>query len=220
MHPSVFKTAETMRARRIDNFKHWREQMIREGKIKSRYDVLKKNGDLAELVGVILGDGHICNFPRTQSLRVVAHSSNTGFIDRYSTLIEKVFSKSPRVSKRKNCNATDIGIYEKNISERLGIPAGSRATYDVKVPLWIRTEPKFVIRYLRGLYEAEGSIHFHAATYTHKLIFTNRNKTLLHIVFTLLEELGFHPHKSGPRVQVSRKQEVQKLKKLLKFRRY
>jgi len=217
---SVKKISETMRRKGLDNFKTWRDQMKRLGKIKAVYQPLRKNGELAELIGVVLGDGNIYAFPRTECLRIVGNSKNIGFIERYSHLVEKVFKKKPHVSKRKASNATDIVIYENQISRRLGIPAGARAKLTVQVPTWIRKNRSFIIRYLRGLYEAEGSICFHEKTYTHKLLFANRNESMLNNVFQLVRNLGFHPHRSQYQIQISRKEEVQNLKNLLRFRLY
>ncbi|MEK7140329.1 MAG: hypothetical protein AAB815_00935 [Patescibacteria group bacterium] len=217
---SVRKISETMKLKRIDNFRDWRERMKLAGKIKFEYAPLKRNGDLAELIGVVLGDGHICKFPRTESLRIVANSSNHGFIKRYTTIMEKVFDKKPYVSKRKNSNAVDITIYEKNISKRLNIPTGARAKYAVRVPFWIKKDRKLIVRYLRGLYEAEGSLSYHPKTYTHKFAFANINNFMLENVFNLVSLLGFKANKGKKQVQVSRKNEVQKLVRMLHFRVY
>jgi len=218
--PSVRKISETMRSRRVDNFKTWRERMKKRGKIKSVYEPFEKNGDLAELIGVVLGDGHIRAFPRCECLRIVGSGNNLGFTRRYSTLIERVFGKKPTVIRRSNSNAFNISIYEKHIAERLKIPTGSRHDYNFILPVWIREKPDHTIRFLRGLYEAEGSMHFHAGTYTHKFLFSNANPALLDTVFRYVTKLGFHPHRSRFKIQVSRKIEVQKLANLLQFRRY
>ena len=90
-----------------------------------------------------------------------------------------------------------VTIYEKHISSRLGIIAGSRADYRYLLPEWIEIDKEYVIRFLRGLYEAEGTIANHPGTYTHKFIFTNKNEHLLNLVFRLVQELGFHPHISA-----------------------
>src|SRR3990167_5677036 len=62
------KISETMRAKGLDNFKEWRNEQKRLGNIKSEYPSLEQGGDLAELIGVVLGDGHIEAFPRTERL--------------------------------------------------------------------------------------------------------------------------------------------------------
>lgn len=209
-----------MKRKGIDNFKQWRERMKLEGKIKSRYDPLKRNEDLAELIGVVLGDGHICRFVRTESLRIVGNANNPNFAKYYAHIIEKVFDKKPYVVKRKTSEAFDITIYEKYISKRLNIPTGSRRDKKFLVPRWILSNKNYIIQYLRGLYEAEGSISFHKKTYTHKMIFSNKNNSLLNNVYYLVKQLGFHPHRSGFKIQISKKQEVQEFKNLLHFRHY
>lgn len=219
-HPSVRQMADTMRRKRIDNFKVWRDEMKRQGLIKSRYPALKQNGDLAELIGVILGDGHIGKFPRCESLRIVGNFDNQGFIRRYAHFVEKIFKKSPTVAKVNGSKATTITIYEREISKRLEISHGSRAKLQYVLPAWIKNHRSYLIRFLRGLYEAEGSVSHHLPTYTHKMIFSNRNQHLLDLVAREVRELGFKVNVSAYKVQVSRRNEVQKLENLLQFRRY
>ncbi len=219
-HPSVLKISETMRKNRIDNFACWRERMRKEGKLKSVYSPLKKNGDLAELIGVILGDGHIEKFPRTERLYIASNSKNKGFIKRYAKLIEDIFKKAPICAKIKNSNCVRISLYEKFISKRLRVPTGSRKEINFKIPIWIKKNRNYLIRFLRGLYEAEGSFCIHKPTSTYKLFFANKNSSLLDLAYNSFKKLGFHPNKSGYKIQVSRKEEVYRLKDLLEFRNY
>ncbi len=218
-NPSVSKISQTMKQKKLDNFSAWRERMKNEGHAPT-YEPLIKNEDLAELIGVTLGDGSIHKYARTDGLRIVSNSENVGFINHYTDLVSKVFNKKATNSKRKNSNATDIRVYEKHISKRMGIPAGARANLTIMVPKWIRNNPDYSRRFLKGLYEAEGSYCVHEATYTHKFIFTNHNQSLLKIVFNLLKELGFNPYINSNRVQLSRKAEISRIIELLEFRKY
>jgi len=219
-HPSVAKISKTMKRKKLDNFLQWREKMKKAGKIKSHYPSFKKNGDLAEIIGVVLGDGHIGKFPRTESLRIIGNFNNQGFIRRYADLMEKLFQKKPHVAKKKCSNATTITIYEKKISKRLGIATGKRKDKIISVPRWISKNRNNLTRYLRGLYEAEGCHCIHKPTSTYKFIFSNRNKSMLSNVHRLTSNMGFHPHTSGYQVQISRKKEVEEIRKLLQFRHY
>jgi hypothetical protein len=209
-----------MKERRIDNFAEWREKMKKIGKIKSDYTPFTKDNYLAELIGVVLGDGHIQIFPRTERLIIAANSRNVGFVKRYTYITRKVFKKEPRCMKAKNVDCIRISVYEKFISKRLGIPAGSRKNSKVKTPRWIWRDKNLLISYLRGLYEAEGSFCVHKPTSTYKLLFSNKNATLLHAVYRGLRVFGFHPNMSGYKVQLSAKKEVYKCKELIQFRKY
>ena len=200
------------------NFDVWHQK---QRKLRPKeYWQLKENGDLAELIGVVLGDGYIGQHERTQVLRVVSNSNNQGFIDRYVSMIERVFSKQPAVAKRKNSECVNITIYQNNIADRLSLHVGAKTHRPYTLPNWIVNSRQFKLRFLRGLYETDGCVAYHPATYTHKFIFCNVNQSLLDLVFMLLCELGFHPTKTKRNVQLSRKAEVQAALKLVKFRDY
>ena len=192
------------------------------GRIKSTYPELEKNSYLAELIGVVLGDGHIWKYPRTEELSIFSNANNPGFVRRYSDLIENVFGKKPVVTNHSNRNCIRIRIYENHISERLGMPVSPRKNKVIKVPGWILENDKYILRYLRGLYEAEGSFCKHIPTSTWKFFFSNKNQSMLNNVFRLLKKLGFHPHmsKDNYKVQLSKKAEVLKAVELFEFRKY
>jgi len=80
------KISSTMRERGIDNFANYRAK-----KFSSRppsYFNLEKSSELAELLGVVLGDGYIGLHDRTEVLRIACNFNNQGFIDRYSALVK------------------------------------------------------------------------------------------------------------------------------------
>ncbi|MFZ2522221.1 MAG: hypothetical protein WAX44_04545 [Minisyncoccia bacterium] len=166
---SIKRISDTMKLRKINNFKIWMDRMKAEGKIKSGYPTLKKDGDLAELVGVVLGDGHIYKYDRTEELSIFSNANNPGFIKRYSSLMEKVFSRKPTIKSHSKKTCIRIRIYEKHIQERLGVPFSPRLNKKIIIPGWIFNKRAYMIRYLRGLYEAEGSYSVHKPTYTYKV---------------------------------------------------
>lgn len=219
-HLSVMKISETMRSKKIDNFYAWRIRMKKEGKIIGRYNNLRKSKDLAELIGVVLGDGHIEKFPRTERLIISSHSKNCGFIDRYRSIVREVFLKDPTCMKVRDKNCVRISIYQKLISQRIGIPTGNRGKSKIGIPDWIWKNKKYLISCLRGLYRAEGFFVTHLQTYTYKAAFCNRNKKLLDDVYRALRLLEFSPLYERYRVMISRKQEFFRLKRILNFRQY
>ena len=209
-----------MKSKKIDNFSKWRSEMRALDKNKSKFLQLERNGDLAELLGAVLGDGNIYKHARTEALRIVSNSNNQGFVDRYVEIIYNVFGKRPSALKRKYSNAVNITIYENNISERLGIPTGAKRHLDYVIPDWIMVDESYKKRFLRGLFETDGSSSIHLRTSTYKFSFSNKNESLLNTVYNLLVSLGFHPSIGCDRVQISRKEEVRKAINLLEFRNY
>lgn len=218
-HPSVQKISETMKRRKIDNFAKWRQKMRASGEMISSYPEFEKNGDLAELIGVVLGDGHLSKFPRTEELSIFSNSNNPGFVKRYSNLIGKIFSKEPAIGKH-GSGCIRIRVYQKKIADRLGVPYSPRAKKKIVIPDWILANNEYIVRYLRGLYEAEGCHCVHEKTSTYKVFFSNHNTSMLKNVFKLVKKLGFHPHESKYQVQILRKEEVFRFLDLIQFRKY
>jgi len=219
-HPSVAKISSTFKKKKIDNFAVWRKEARKRGQIPTEYPALKKNNDLAFLIGMVLGDGNIFCFERTEGLRITLGTDKPDLWKYTAEIVEKVFKKKPAVNKVKNSACMIITLYQKDISKRLGVSTGARGDTKIKVPKWILDDKKYIIRYLRGLYEAEGSFCTHRPTYTYKFLFSNRNISLLNIVYRLLRKLDFHPHKSKNQIQISKRDEVYKIKELLQFRSY
>jgi hypothetical protein len=209
-----------MKKRGIDNFYKWRKEMMNLGIMRREYLPLDKDGDLAELIGVVLGDGHIMKYPRTEELSIFSNSDNKGFIKRYAHLIEKIFDKKPAITKHGATNCTRIRIYQKHIQSRIKVPYSPRRHKRISVPQWILKDTSFIVRYLRGLYEAEGAYCVHLPTSTHKIFFTNRNISMLNNVYKLVKKLGFHPHRSLYQIQLLREVEVESFLELIGFRKY
>jgi hypothetical protein len=208
------KISATMKARKIDNFKEWRNAH------RIHYARIPHNGDLAEYIGVVLGDGHIEKLPRTERIVISGDARKPQFIYRYAAMTESLFKKTPTIERASKSNGLRLSLYQKFISARLGISTGNKEKFPHKLPLWIEENEAFLIRFLRGLYEAEASLSIHLPTCTYNFEFTNYNPFLLKIVETALRRLEFHPEVRNNAIRVRRMAEVERLKNLLQFRRY
>ena len=213
-HPNVTKISATMKARHIDNFKRWRKNH------RVHYARLPHNGDLAEYIGVVLGDGHIEKCPRTERITITGDFNKPDYILRYVALTEKLFHKKPVVARAKNSNGFRLSLYQKFISLRLDIPTGDRTNFLYQLPKWISENPNYIARFLRGLFEAEGSLCVHLPTCTYNFSFSNYNPHLLDIVKKLLIQLEFHPEIRHNAIRIRKRAEVERLKKLINFREY
>jgi hypothetical protein len=97
-----------MKTKGTSNFHAWMEEMKKQGKIKSEYPEFQKDGDLAELIGVVLGDGHIQKFPRTERLMIFSNSDNHGFVQRYEKSVRKIFQQQPYGISRINQTVREL----------------------------------------------------------------------------------------------------------------
>lgn len=158
-HPSLAKRSRTFKRKKIDNFYKWREKARLLGKIPNGYPKFKRDEKLAFLLGMVLGDGHIQKLPRTEGLKIALATKYPGLVEYTKNIIQRVFDKEPRVRKVKNSECFTVTIYQNNISKRLEIPTGDRSKLN------------FLIHFLRGLFEAEGSLSIHFPTCTYNFAF-------------------------------------------------
>ncbi len=217
---SVKKISDTFKRKKIDNFAKWREEARKKGIIPSAYTPFSRNERLAFLVGLILGDGHIDKFSRTEKLTISLGTDKPDLIDFVLSIVEVIFSKKPSVNRPTYSNVARISIYQKYISKRLRVPSGDRRQNHTKIPGWIQRNKKYLLAYLRGLYEAEASLSIHLPTYTYNFSFHNTNSSLLDIVKTSLIQFGFHPEIRPKEIRLRRKNEVKYFSKLINFRDY
>jgi intein/homing endonuclease len=208
------RISATMKTRKIDNFRLWRKDH------PVAYAKLPHDGDLAEYIGVVLGDGNIEKFPRTERITITGDAKKMGFVMRYEMLTKKLFNKKPTISKAKSSNGVRVSLYQRFISKRLGIPTGDKTNLAYKLPTWIRANKGFLVRFLRGLFEAEGSFCIHLPTCTYNFAFSNKNPHLLFIVQNALRKLEFHPEIRNNAIRIRKKAEAMRLKEILHFREY
>jgi hypothetical protein len=218
--PGLKKMSDTFKREKIDNFKKWREKARTQGLIPASYPPFKKDEDLAFLVGIALGDGNIYRYARTEELRISLGTDKPKLIDYTSKVVEKVFNKKPHIHHPKNINMVKVSVYQKNISKRLGVPAGNRRYSTIGIPYWAWKYKRLLLACLRGLYEAEASLCIHLPTCTYNFAFHNRNEKLLHDVYLALIKLKLHPEVRPIAIRLRRRDEVKYFEKLINFRQY
>lgn len=128
-----------------------------------------ENEDLAEFIGIMLGDGSIGEYEcRTgdvvkthRRVKVTLSGSEEKYCDYIENLFEELFGISPIVRPRKNENTVDIAVYRKALLEFLVEEVGLKLA-----PKWERAEiPEFYCakesysdKILRGYFDTDGSV--------------------------------------------------------------
>lgn len=119
----------------------------------------KTEEKLAEFVGILLGDGCISNTYQNR-IQITLNKNELGYSKYVEKLIEEIFYIKPKIRFRKNENALDIQIFDKNLVnfliEKIGLVAS---------PKWGRAKiPKLFLgnkleKYvLRGYFDTDGSV--------------------------------------------------------------
>lgn len=214
----VKKISDTFKKRKIDNFAKWRAKMVKLGRIRKTYLPFEKAKELAFFIGLVLGDGNITKFPRTECLTIALNAKYPGLIFYTYCLLEKFFEKQPSQNRIGNC--VKLRVYQKQISKRLEVPLGNRRYSKVGIPTWVWESREYLIWCLKGLFEAEGSLSVHLSTCTYNFSFSNRNEKLLGDVGKALEILGLHPEYRSYATRLRKRKEVETFKGLIFFRKF
>ena len=181
---------------------------------------LEESTNLSELIGYILGDGHISQFSRTEQVSISCHADSQDQIEHICKLMTTIFNRKPSIRPRRAKKCIEISFYQNRLSERLSIPSGNKIRNKVRVPDWIKKRDDFLISCLKGLFESDGSYINYPQNYYKAIEFSNRCSELLFDVQTALCKLGFHPQLGKRYVRLARKLEVESFKKLIEFRKY
>lgn len=180
-----------------------------------------KTADLAEFVGILLGDGGITSSQITISL----HIKEVAYKNFICTLIKKLFHTDPKVYERPDYSVTIITISSVELVSfcmSLGLVTGNKVQQQVDVPDWIKKSQKFSVACLRGLVDTDGSVYNECHTIKEKrycyprLAFTNSSKPLLHFADKILRGLAFSSKiRNNVRVQVENIEEIRRYFKVV-----
>lgn len=186
----------------------WREWWDKEGKFKENIVIGKrktikkpiKSTELAEFVGIVLGDGGISKMQVAITLHRITDKEYSFFVRR---LIKKLFNVSPGKYCHLNGLADSIVVSRRELVEfcvkKLGLKVGNKIKNQVDIPDWIKNNKKYRIACIRGLVDTDGSVYNHkyisgGKQYCYKKIsFTSLSKPLAQSVYKFIKENDMNP---------------------------
>lgn len=156
---------------------------------------------LAELFGIILGDGGITDYQVRITLDAKVDKKYVPFVAR---LMLSFFHEKPSISRRKNViNITISGAGVVEALEKLGLKRGNKVKHQVAIPSWIIDHQAYARACVRGLMDTDGCVFFHrhrtkGIPYVHcGLTLTNNSRAILDGVLTILKIDHFSPSVAG-----------------------
>lgn len=181
----------------------WQEWWLRDGQFRRDSILDRKNinrptksKELAEFVGVVLGDGGISNYQVTVTLHAVDDKEYGIFV---ASLVKTLFNVPVGMYKSKT--DTSITYYISRVKlvdfciKSLGLVKGNKVKHQVDIPVWIKNNKEFLTACVRGLIDTDGSVFVHKYKvdgkiykYT-KMTFTNNSEPLRVSVFEGLQRL-------------------------------
>lgn len=166
--------------------------------------------DLAELIGIVLGDGNIFEFDRCQRLTISCNSSYAAYTQHVKRLVSRVFQKEPSIVKRSRTKCHDVRLYAQDLDKALGLPSGNKIENNVSIPDWIFRRQKYIKKCIKGLFETDGDYGRNKKFSVEYIEFSNRSESLRKSVVKALTFLGYSPQMGNRYVRLARKDQVRK----------
>ncbi|MFZ6035181.1 MAG: LAGLIDADG family homing endonuclease [Patescibacteria group bacterium] len=155
--------------------------------------------ELAELIGILIGDGGITKYQVTVSLNYFKDDVYSEFV---KNLFQKVFDAKVSINKSQSRSLISILASGKQFVshlEYLGLPIGNKIKHKIDIPQWIKDNMFYRRACIRGIFDTDGSIYFDR----HKngevfykslnIAFTSASPKLLNSIHEFLMAEGFGP---------------------------
>jgi len=192
--------------------RRWHEWWKREGRYQKHPIIgitkpIKKprfSKELAEFIGIMLGDGCISKYQVSITLCNKDEENYSKFIKK---LIRKLFCVPVTVLEREKYSTIDLVVSRINLVrfciEKLGLKRGNKIKQQIDIPKWIKNNRSYSIACTRGLIDTDGSIFNHrycinGKLYSYrKLDFTSRSRPLRLSLFIILKREGIKARLAG-----------------------
>lgn len=157
--------------------------------------------ELAELLGIIAGDGGIGN--EWQFVVLLNSKKDKDYAFYVKALIKNLFHVDVVQRKRPNQNTTILITTSTMLVDFLvekGATRGNKIFANLDIPLWIRKNTDYAKRFVRGLVDTDGCLYLHRHTVLGKpyvnigFCFTCFSKNLLLSTAQIFKEFGLSPH--------------------------
>lgn len=152
---------------------------------------------LAELIGIILGDGHL--HKKANSITIVGSLDDFHYYESYVIpLIKSIFNVNPKLRKRNDRNAFYIDFNSKEtmeyLIEEIGLKRGNKKR--ARLPNLIKNNKSLYSHFLRGFFDTDGTVKFSKQkkkiNYYPRVEFCQKNKILGNEIANLIKNLGFN----------------------------
>jgi len=155
------------------------------------------NQFLAEMVGIMLGDGSLYKDKRNLiHVSIAFNRKEKDYLDYVRNLFQIYFS-SYNFSVTKYSNEfllRNVSVKVGGFLVTKGLKIGNKKINDVSIPSWIFENKEYLMRVLRGLFDTDGCVYRKYANYA-QIQFKFAGTNLIKDTKKVLEMLGFTPTK-------------------------
>lgn len=152
----------------------------------------KRTEELAEFFGIMMGDGSLSK----NQVMVTLGSKENSYVQYVQRLMCSLFKTKVSASTRKT-GYKDVYIGSVELSKWL-VSEGlvfNKVKKQVGVPKWVLQKDEFMISFLRGFFDTDGSVY--KLRYGIQVSYTNRSLPLLEATRCMLKKLEYSPSKES-----------------------
>ena len=182
----------------------------------NKQTILTRSKKLAELFGILLGDGSITDYQIRITLNRTTDKSYSIFV---SKLLHEIFDQKVSMLFRENVvNLALSGVSIVKALEGLGLKRGNKVKNQICIPRWILKNRIYAKTCLRGLIDTDGGVFFHkhivaAKLYTHfGLSLSNHSLPIIYGASKILKSFSFDPS-----IQNKTKLYIYKLSEVIRY---
>jgi len=172
------------------------------GKPKRAKILSEKSENLAEIIGVVLGDGHLEESHKLghYAVKISGGLDDLEYLaDFVAPLFRKLFGKQMKSLRFKKAKGVMFYIYDKNIvctMEHYGLKPGNKKNNNARIPEWILSKDEYLRACLRGLFDTDGTVFPKSAnSKIPQLELTSKIEGVQETFRRGLLQLGFMPSK-------------------------
>ncbi len=174
---------------------------------KNRFNYPLESPELAEFIGIMLGDGGVS---RNQIKITLDMNVDKEYASVVRNMIKNLFGKDPSIYVRKDFNALTIcltGVDLVNYLVSKGLCIGSKMRANIGLPKWIKSNPTYSKLCIRGLVDTDGCLFIHKYRFKEKNEYRYKNICFVSAIPKLMDDvrkqfklLGYSPKGKGTKL--------------------
>ena len=192
---------------------------------QKKIKIPSKSEKLAELIGIILGDGSLSTSRKSNyMLRISGNSEkDLEYLRSYvSPLIEELFGLISGFNFYKNSKHVHLYCNSKELLfclEKFGLKIGNKKENNVSIPNWIFTKKSYMVACIRGLIDTDGCLYDCGnGSLFPRVNYCSYIENLQTDFRRILISLNYHPTPwIGTNIMIYRKQDIKRYIKEIGF---
>ncbi len=161
--------------------------------------LIKPSIELAEIMGIMLGDGNI--YKKQYAVRVCGNAKDDRVYlrEHVKKLFDAIFGVTPKEYHHVTQNEIILYIYSKFVAHNLmhyGLISGNKKKNNAKIPQWIMGNEEYIRACIRGLFDTDGTVFKQRGNL--KIELASGIPGLQKTFQKLMKKAGFHKSWSRP----------------------